>query len=102
MAFTFDMEQTLDAMAYAGSVDLQHGQVTLFAVVCVGSGEEPHFSHGGSICVDPEEAIDAALQANELTPGDCRYLPMALGMRMEDLVFMAQALVRGMPDPEEG
>jgi hypothetical protein len=97
MSFTFDKEATLDAMAYAGSVDLDHGQITLYVVTCVGSGEEPHFSHGGQMCWDAAEAIETAEYLNGLDHA-CHYLPLAVGAHPAIILGLAQALIRA---PEE-
>lgn len=90
MTFEFDDELTLDAFAHSGMVDLAYGNVTLYAVVCIGSGEEPHFSHGGALSLTAEAALQAAKQGNDEEPyGNCRYLPTALGLSVEDLFALA-------------
>jgi hypothetical protein len=103
MTFTFDEDATLDAMAYASTVDLLHGQVTLYATVCIGSGREPHFSHGGQLTLDANEAIELAKYENESIAeegGACRYLPMAVGIHPGGLFALANALMSGgFPEP---
>jgi hypothetical protein len=93
MTFTFDKEATLDAMAYSGRVDLEHGQVTMYAVTCVGNGEAPHWSHGGQVCWDAAEAIEAAEYLNSLNH-PCHYLPLALGTHPTVILALAQAMLR--------
>jgi hypothetical protein len=106
MTFTFDEDATLDAMAYASTVDLLHGQVTLYATVCIGSGREPHFSHGGQLTLDANEAIELAKAENETMAevgGDCRYLPMAVGLHPLGLFELARALASdGYEEPGSG
>lgn len=100
--FTFDEAATVEAMAHAANVDLFAGQVTLYGVVCIGSGHEPHFSHGGQLCLDAGTAIELARGENEQMPGwvaeddgpGCRYLPFAAGLDPNSLLHLA-GLVRG-------
>ena len=87
MTFEFDYDRTLDAFAHSGMVDLAYGNVTLYGVVCIGSGEEPHFSHGGALSLTAESALQAAKEGND--EGACRYLPTALGLSVEDLFALA-------------
>jgi hypothetical protein len=103
MHFTFDVERTLDAMAYASTVDLMAGQVTLYGVVCIGSGEEPHFSHGGQLTLDPNQAIEGAQDENHIAfeaGQDCRYLPMAVGVNPDSLASVLHALGHPFEEPE--
>lgn len=95
--FEFDEDATLDAMAYSSSIDLMYGQVTLFAVTCIGAARGKHFSHGGMLTLDANEAIATAKHQNELAYHEgatCRYLPSAVGIDPGSLVHIA-ALVTG-------
>jgi hypothetical protein len=106
--FVFDEEATQDAMAHAATVDLFAGQVTLYGVVCIGSGHAPHYSHGGQLCLDPGTAIELArgenehmLQwaADEEDPGpECRYLPFAAGLDPNQLLGLAEMVKRSVDE----
>lgn len=98
MTFKFDEDATLDSMAHASSVDLDLGQVTLFAVVCIGS-DEAHFSHGGQLTLSAEDAIGAARAANAAESW-CRYLPAAVGIPVPQLLQLAM-LVTGQASLQE-
>lgn len=97
MTYEMDVDQTMDAMAYAATVDLSAGMVTVFAVFCAGD-EEQHFSHGGTIVLDANEAITAAMEANAMNP-NCHYLAGAMGMHPADMVQALRMMAYG---PEGG
>lgn len=100
--YRFDEERTIDAMAYSSNVDLMRGLVTLFAVVCIGDGVEPHYSHGGILTDNAQEAIDIAREQNEDARG-CRYLPAAVGIHPASLLHLAQLVMSGgMEEPGGG
>ena len=96
MAFQLDEQLTLDFMATSSTVDLMSGDITLYAVVCVGSVNEPHASHGGQLSVSSTTCIEAAKQNNEATAsaGDdgCRYLAAAVGISRHELFQLAMLL----------
>ncbi len=99
MTYKFDEDATLDAMAYASSIDLMSGHATIFGIVCIGDGSEPGFSHGGELTLDAHDAIAAAKDANEAPGGPgCRYLPFAAGIEPDQLFRLAN-LVAGFTEP---
>ncbi|MES2155986.1 MAG: hypothetical protein V4510_12705 [bacterium] len=102
MSFEFDEDETLGAFAHAGMVDLDNQAVTLYAVVCIGSGDEPHFSHGGELTLSAVEAVRVA-KAGNLEPGPhgCRYLPAAMGLDVESLFALASQAMAAIKAGEE-
>ena len=96
MTFQFDEERTLTHMAHAASVDLWAGQLTLYAVACSGSDDEPHASHGGQVCANATEALETAKYLNTLEQ-ECHYLPLALGCHPTVLL----EATRGLTNPPE-
>lgn len=96
MTFTYDEPATLRHMAHAASVDLWNGQLTLYAVACAGSDDEPHASHGGQVCANATEAMETARHLNALEQ-ECHYLPLAIGCHPEVLL----ATIRGLTNPPE-
>ena len=101
--FEFDEEETINAMAYASNVDLIHGQATLFAIVCIGDGKRPHFSHGGQLTLSATEAIEVAKGENQSAYEDgmgCRYLPAAVGIHPGALIHLARLVMsNGIEEP---
>jgi hypothetical protein len=111
MTFEFDDELTLDAFAHSGMVDLMKNAVTIYGVVCIGSGKEPHFSHGGTLTLSPELAIEVAKSENidvlawadEEGTVPCRYLPVAMGLSVSELFALANRAASAMlSEREEG
>lgn len=101
MTFQIDEEATIEAMAYAGNVDLSTGQATLYVIFCAGSDEQPHVSHGGAAGLDANEVIQAAKEANE-APGKCHYLAAAVGIIPEDLFHLANLTADFLHGTEDG
>lgn len=94
MTYEFDVQETLNSMAYASTVDLFNGAVTLYAVVCIGT-EEQHFSHGGHLTLSAQDAITVAQEENVAAAGNCRYLPMAVGLDPSAIMHLAATLTGG-------
>ena len=80
MTYTVDEEGAREGFLTSALHDLDEGLVTAYAVACVGNDDE-HFSHGGFLLLDAEEALEAAVQSNahEDNAG-CRYLPIPVGI----------------------
>jgi hypothetical protein len=98
VSFQLDEDKTLDAMAHASTVDLMAGQVTLYAVVCCGSGEAPHYSHGGQLTLNAHEAIEVAKSENvdaEAEGIDCHYLAAAVGIDPAAIAHIYHNIGRG-------
>lgn len=97
--FVMDQEKTLDALAKAASIDLEVGSVTLYAVVCVGSDEDPTFSHGGQLTLSAHDAIAATNLAND-DDHRCHYLTAAVGIQPDELITIANmVLSEGWKEP---
>jgi hypothetical protein len=89
----FNKEEVLDNFASSGQVDLIHGLVTVYAVICVGDGSAcPRSSHGGGITLDANDAIAVAEAANESGESNCRYLPVPMGIDPADIMRLTVLL----------
>jgi hypothetical protein len=101
VTWTFDEEETLDAFARAGILHMFGGQLTMYAVTCVGNGEEPHYSHGGVLFLTSVQALAFARQCNELADeaddNECHYMPSAVSVEPAQLI----ELLGVMDDPFE-
>lgn len=95
--FEFDEDVQRTYFASAANVDLMYGNVTLYAVLCVGDGEHPE-SHGGQLTFEAEEALHVAKEENRLAAEEgsaCHYIASAVGIPPEGVLFLADLIMHG-------
>ncbi len=93
--FEFDEARAMDYMSAASMVDLETGQVSLYAVICINDDGES--SHGGQVCPGPSDAVEFAHEANEQSAGNeahsCKYVPVAIGIPLKQLKELAEKVL---------
>lgn len=94
-AFKFDEERALDNMASSSMVDLEVGQISLYAVVCI--NEDGESSHGGQVVEGMGNALKHAREANEEAAesgnNTCKYVPVGIGISMKVLKDIADSVL---------
>lgn len=93
--FRFDEDRAVENMASSAMVDLETGQVSLFAILCI--NEDGESSHGGQVVEGMADALKHAREANVAAgsePGNtCKYVPVAVGIPLRVLKAIVDTVI---------